>query len=147
MQIYEKKTKLLYLCRKIFLFMHKKQTFGEILRFCIVGVVAVGIHYGVYWLLQHWLPVNVAFTIGYVVSFVANYLLSAAFTFREHTSTRNGVGFASAHAFNYCLQLGLFNFFLYLGISRVLAPFAVFSISVPINFLVVRYVFKHFSHS
>lgn len=133
--------------QKNLLFMRKKQTLGEIFRFGIVGVIAVGIHYGVYWLLQRWMSVNIAFTIGYVISFVANYLLSATFTFRKHTSVSNGAGFASAHAFNYCLQLALFNGFLSLGVSRALAPFAVFCISVPVNFLVVRYVFKHFSRS
>ncbi len=122
----------------------KKETLGEIFRFGIVGVLAVAIHYAIYWLLQYFIDVNIAFTVGYIISFFANYYLSAHFTFREDTNKKNGAGFAGAHIFNYFLQLGLFNAFLWLGVHRILAPFCVFCISVPVNFLVVRFVFKHF---
>ena len=122
----------------------KTKTVGELFRFGIVGVLAVAIHYAIYWLLQYFINLNIAFTIGYIVSFFANYYLSAHFTFREHTNARNGAGFAGAHIFNYFLQLGLFNFFLWVGVPPILAPFAVFCISVPTNFVVVRFVFKHF---
>lgn len=122
----------------------KKETIGELFRFGIVGVLAVAIHYAIYWILQYWIDVNIAFTIGYIISFFANYYLSAHFTFREDTNKKNGAGFAGAHIFNYFLQLSLFNFFLWIGVHRILAPFAVFCISVPTNFVVVRFVFKHF---
>lgn len=125
--------------------MQKKQQLGEIIRFGIVGVLAVAIHYAIYWLLQHWINVNVAYSLGYFISFLVNYYLSAHFTFREHTSARNGAGFAGAHVFNYFLQLGLFNFFLWIGLHRLIAPFAVLLIAVPTNFVIVRFVFKHFS--
>ena len=59
--------------------MDRKETLGELIRFGIVGVIAVGIHYGVYWVLQHWINVNVAYTLGYFVSFLFNYYLSAHF--------------------------------------------------------------------
>ena len=131
----------------IFAMMLKKESISEAIRFCIVGVVATAIHYGVYWLLQRWINVNVAFTVGYVVSFVANYLLSAHYTFREHTTTRNGLGFIVAHICNYCIQLLLLNVFLGLGLSRALAPLGVYAIAVPVNFLMVRFVFKHFHRS
>ena len=124
----------------------QKETIGEIIRFGIVGVIAVAIHYGVYWVLQHWINVNVAYTLVYFVSFLVNYYLSAHFTFKENTSTRNGAGFAGAHVFNYFLQIGLFNFFLWTGMHRLLAPFAVLLIAVPTNYLIVRFVFKHFKN-
>ncbi len=124
-----------------------RETLGQIIRFGIVGVIAVAIHYGVYWLLQHWINLNVAYTTGYIVSFIVNYFLSARFTFRKHTSARNGVGFTGAHIFNYFLQLGLFNFFLWVGLHRLVAPFAVLLIAVPTNFIIVRFVFKHFSRN
>ena len=122
----------------------KKETIGELFRFGIVGVLAVAIHYAIYWVLQYWIDVNIAFTIGYIISFFANYYLSAHFTFREDTNKKNGAGFAGAHIFNYFLQLGLFNFFLWIGLSRELAPIAVLAIAVPTNFILVRFVFKHF---
>lgn len=60
-----------------------RETFFEIVRFGIVGVVATALHYGIYWLLNDQMNVNVAYTLGYFISFVVNYLLSARFTFRR----------------------------------------------------------------
>ena len=124
--------------------MGKTETLGEIIRFGIVGTTAVAIHYGVYWVLQHWMNVNVAYTIGYIVSFLVNYYLSAHFTFKEKTSARNGLGFGLAHLTNYLLHIVLLNVFLWLGLSREIAPLAVLAIAVPTNFVLVRFVFKHF---
>ena len=83
-----------------------RETFFEIIRFGIVGVIATALHYGIYWLLQSVIDVNVAYTIGYFLSFVVNYLLSAKFTFRKKKSVKNGFGFGGAHLFNYFLQIG-----------------------------------------
>ena len=127
--------------------MIKRDTFGEIIRFGMVGTTAAAIHYGTYWLLQRYIDVNVAYTVGYIVSFIVNYILSARFTFREKTSTRNGLGFIGAHLTNYFMHIVLFNFFLWVGLSRALAPLAVLAIAVPVNFLMVRFAFKHFNRS
>lgn len=121
-----------------------KDTFGEMLRFGIVGVVSTTFHYAIYWVLQHWINVNVAYTIGYVLSFLMNFYLSARFTFRTKTSISNGIGFGGAHLTNYFLHMILLNLFLWLGFSNEVAPLAVFAIVVPVNFFLVRFVFKKF---
>ena len=126
--------------------MEKKETFGELVRFAIVGTTAAALHYGIYWVLQHWINVNVAYTIGYLLSFLVNYYLSAHFTFKAKTSAKNGIGFGGAHLVNYLLHIVLFNFFLWIGLSRELAPIAVLAVAVPTNFVMVRFVFKHFKH-
>lgn len=126
--------------------MGKRDTFGEMIRFSIVGTTATAIHYGVYWVLQHWINVNVAYTIGYAISFLINYYLSAHFTFKEKASAKNGIGFGGAHLLNYCLQMVLLNSFLWIGLSRELAPIAVLAIAVPINFVLVRFAFKKFKN-
>ena len=124
--------------------MIKREVLGEFIRFGVVGTLAVAMHYGIYWVLQHWIDVNVAYTIGYILSFLVNYYLSAHFTFKEKTSTKNGLGFGVAHMTNYMLHMVLFNFFLWIGLSREMAPIAVLAIAVPTNFVLVRFVFKHF---
>ena len=126
----------------IFAPMIAKQTFGEMARFAIVGVVATAIHYLIYWLLQRVINVNVAYTIGYLISFLANYILSARFTFRKKATASNGIGFAGAHMCNYLLQMVLLNLFLWIGVSKQWAPLPVYCIAVPVNFLLVRLVFS-----
>lgn len=119
----------------------RRDVFFEIVRFGLVGVVATALHYGVYWLLHGLMNVSVAYTIGYFVSFVANYLLSARFTFKKKKSVKNGVGFACAHLFNYVLQISLLNFFIWMGVGEALAPVPVYCIAIPTNFVLVRLVF------
>ena len=62
-----------------------REKLGEIIRFGIVGVLATALHYGIYLGLRWMWPfmnVSVAYSIGYLVSFVGNFLASNYFTFR-----------------------------------------------------------------
>lgn len=121
-----------------------RETIFQLLRFVIVGVIATAIHYGIYLLLLRFFPNSetIVYSIGYVVSFVCNFILTCLFTFRKKASTKRGVGFGLAHLVNYCLHVVLLNVFLWIGISNKLAPIPVFCIAVPVNFLLVRYVFN-----
>ena len=115
----------------------------QFLRFALVGVIATATHYGFYLLLQTCINVNAAYTVGYALSFVANFYLTAWFTFHSRPSWRKAAGFAGAHTANYFLHMLLLNVFLWAGISKVYAPVPVYAIAVPVNFLLVRFVFRH----
>ena len=115
---------------------------SEVIRFVIVGCIAVVVQYVIYYLCLSVFTHNIAFFIGYLLSFVANYLMTTAFTFKTHKSVNNSVGFAICHVINFLLQTGLLNLFIYCGISKMIAPLPVFAICVPINFVLVRYVMK-----
>lgn len=115
---------------------------NSFLRFCIVGVIATGIHYGIYYLLLKPLSANIAYTIGYAISFCCNYLMTAKFTFKKKTTAKNGIGFALSHLVNYGLQMLCLNVFLALGVGAKLAPIPVYCICVPVNYLLVRFVFN-----
>ena len=116
--------------------------FREFVRFAIVGLIATGIHYGVYYLLNLFINVNVAYTVGYLVSWIVNLYLTAHFTFRSALSFKKGVGFALSHLVNYVLHMLFLNLFLAIGVSEEIAPLFVFAVVIPINFLLVRFVFK-----
>lgn len=115
-------------------------------RFAIVGVVATAVHYGIYYLLFRFINVNIAYTTGYLISLCMNFFLTAHFTFRTGTNVKRGAGFVLSHMINYVLHIILLNFFLWLGIPKAWAPVPVFCIAIPVNFLLVRFVFssKHF---
>ena len=116
--------------------------FPEFIRFVMVGVFATALHYGIYFLLQKFINVNIAYTLGYALSFIANFYLTAYFTFGKKPSWSKAFGFGGAHLFNYLLHIGLLNAFLWLGLSKAIAPIPVFAIAIPVNFLLVRFVFK-----
>lgn len=131
--------------------MHKtlsKTSFREFIRFCIVGVVATGIHYGIYLALIYGIHLeneiwtNAAYTLGYVISFCCNMWLTAHFTFKEKLNVKRGAGFAISHAINYGLHMGFLNLFLWFGVPDQWAPIPVYCLVVPINFILVRTVFK-----
>lgn len=115
--------------------------FREFVRFGMVGALATGIHYGLYYVLNLVMNVNVAYTIGYAVAWCCNFYLTAHYTFKKQTSVKRGVGFAASHGINYVLHMGLLNFFLWIGLSEIWAPVPVFCIAIPVNFILVRYVF------
>ena len=121
----------------------------EFLRFACVGVVATCIHYGLYWVLQKFINVdkdvwlsNINYTIGYIVSFVCNFFLTSYFTFRVKPSFGKLFGLGGAHAINFLLHMVLLNLFLFIGVDEDYAPIPVFAIAIPVNFLLVRFVFK-----
>lgn len=120
-----------------------KETRGEMMRFVAVGALATLIHYGIYLVLLGRMADGVAYTVGYVISFVFNYLLSSRYTFRSQTSVRNGVGFCAAHAVNYLLHISLFHLWMWVGVPEWLVPIPVYAIAIPVNFLLVRLVFRH----
>ena len=146
--------------------------FGEFIRFCIVGLIATGLHYGIYLLLLwvaggkgNQLYDNIAYSIGYALSFVCNLFLTSRFTFKEKLTVAKGGGFALSHAVNYGLHILFLNFFIWVGSPHTWssagfesvrnflsvlppaekwAPIPTYIIVFPINFLLVRTVFKKF---
>lgn len=121
-----------------------KELFRETVRFGVVGVIATGIHWGIYYLLTGIsdINVNIAYTIGYLISFCCNFILSSKFTFKSEATAMKGVGFAVSHLCNYLLHMLFLNLFLRLGLSGKIAPVPTLCIVVPINFCLVRTVFK-----
>lgn len=145
------------------------------MRFFVVGVAATLVHWGVYVGLNALLGLSSAdalalsatYSVGYVVSFVGNYLVSLRWTFRTRGSVGKGAGFALSHAVNYGMHVGLLNLFLYWGVGQTmvcilqalvpglvqafpvlssadaLLPLPVFFVVVPINFLMVRFFLTH----
>ena len=119
-----------------------RQSFWEIVRFGTVGTTSMLIHYGIYYLLLPLMDMNIAYSIGYFLSFLCNFLMSSYFTFKVKPSWKRLVRFTGSHGINYFVYLGLFNFFYWIGVSAELAPLPVYLIAVPISFLLVRFALK-----
>ena len=57
-------------------------------------------------------------------------------------SVKKGIGFSLSNLVNYGLHILFLNLFLWMGVPDKWAPLPVYCIVVPINFLLVRFVFK-----
>lgn len=118
----------------------------EFFRYVIVGIIATCIHYGIYALLlmpdSSLLWSNVAYSTGYIISFIANFYLTSYFTFKTKPSWEKLGGMVGAHVINYGMHILLLNLFILIGISEKIAPIPVFCIVIPVNFILIRFVFK-----
>lgn len=119
-----------------------RRRIAEFARFAIVGVAATVLHYAVYYVLLSWVNPSLAYTIGYAVSFVCNYVLSSLFTFRVRMSVRRAFAFMMSHILNYIIGIALLNIFILASVNERLAPLPVFVLVVPVNFILVRFALK-----
>ena len=124
------------------LFNKKENTIGEIVRFCTTGVVSTVASYFFYYVLLRWLNPTLSFTVSYLIAMFINYLMTTAFTFKVKANKKNAIGFVISNAINYGLCALFLNIFIWVGISKKLAPIPMYAVCVPINFLIVRSVMK-----
>ena len=118
--------------------MLKSEEFYRVLRFGVVGVIATAIHYGVYYFLLGVMNENAAYSIGFFVSFLCNFVLSSLFTFKVPMTWKRLLRFSGSHAGNYIIQIVVLNFWLWVGVPAEWAPIPVYAVSVPASYLLVR---------
>ncbi|MBR4593650.1 MAG: GtrA family protein [Bacteroidaceae bacterium] len=121
----------------------KRQQIVQFIRFCIVGTVAAGIHYGIYYvLLRVGAGHNLAYATGYIISFVCNFIATSYFTFRSSPSWGRFAGFAGSHAINFLLHMTLLNVFLWIGMHELIAPIAVMLVAMLVQYAILNLVFR-----
>jgi len=116
----------------------------EIVRFGITGVVSTLVTYAVYYICLLWLNPTISFSIGYIVAMIVNYILTTSFTFKVKANKKNAAGFVISNGINYVLCTLFLNFFIWIGVSKIIAPIPMYAICIPINFLIVKFVMKRF---
>ena len=122
----------------------KKRHRGEVLRFAITGALVTFILYAVYLPLSYIMPnyVGIAYSIGFIVSFITNFVLSNYYTFRTKPTIDRAILFCIVQFINYMLQIICFKFFIWIGVSNVWAPVPDWAFIFPINFLLMRVALK-----
>ncbi len=131
----------------------KREKMGELMRFGIVGSIAVVLQYGTYLaimpLLMKLVPTlgdhtlaTTANTIAYIVSFIFNFIASTRYTFKVKANAKRGAGFTLSHIVNYALQTLILNLFVGMGMEKQWAMIPTLCICVPTNFVLVRFFLK-----
>lgn len=115
-------------------------------RFVCVGSFGTGLQYAIYYLLlgifqHHWPEIGIltslAFTVGFVLEMICNYLLTSFYTFRVRPSWKNAGGFFFGRVINYFIQLLFLNILIWLHMSEELAGFVAIVLAGVINYFVL----------
>lgn len=116
---------------------------GRMARYFIVGVSAVGVDAGIYWLITRWLYID--FRIANLISTLCGaayvFLLNKFWSFGERANTaRQSRRFTILFIWNYFFQQGaLIIFVQYFSAHDIVAKLGVIAILTSWNFLLYRY--------
>ena len=123
---------------------YKSQSFGELIRFCIVGTIATSIDAAVFYLVRQIAAYQVALISGYFISLVVNYFLTVIWTFKQIPSVNNAIAVVLAHLFNlFVVRMGVMYLLVeQLSVNDKYAYIPTVILSVATNFIIVRFLVK-----
>ena len=125
--------------------MNLTKTQYEILKFIIVGGINTLNYYIIYLLLLKLIGVNylVSHISGFVISFIISYYLNCYFVYKVTPTWSKFLKFPLTQVVNMGMQtLLLYIFVQWFGISSVIAPFAGLIITIPITFVLSKYILR-----
>ena len=121
------------------------QTHAEILKFIIVGGINTLNYYVVYLLLLKLLHIEymISHITGFLVAFVISYYLNCYFVYRVKPTWRKFISFPITQIVNISLQTVLLYVFVsWLNLPAEIAPFAGLIITIPITFILSKWILK-----
>ncbi|HCG2296297.1 TPA: flippase GtxA [Staphylococcus aureus] len=121
------------------------QTHAEILKFIIVGGINTLNYYVVYLLLLKLLHIEymISHITGFIVAFVISYYLNCYFVYRVKPTWRKFISFPITQIVNISLQTVLLYVFVsWLNLPVEIAPFAGLIITIPITFILSKWILK-----
>ncbi|MES3702264.1 GtrA family protein [Staphylococcus arlettae] len=125
--------------------MNLTKTQYEILKFIIVGGINTLNYYIIYLLLLKLIGVNylVSHISGFVISFIISYYLNCYFVYKVQTTWKKFIQFPLTQVVNMGMQtLLLYIFVQWFNISSVIAPFAGLIITIPVTFILSKYILR-----
>ena len=115
---------------------------SRFLRFIVSGVVNTAITYVIYLFLLSVMPYQAGYTISYLIGILLAFALNRYFVFKQHRGARSIVLFPLVYIVQYlCGMLLLFIWVEALNLSVKLAPLVVVMITIPVTYLLSRYIF------
>ncbi|HZP67913.1 MAG TPA: GtrA family protein [Rudaea sp.] len=116
---------------------------GEALRFLLAGALNTAATYAVYLVLLRVADYTLAYTMAYVAGIVLAYALNTAFVFRVRRSLRGFAAFPLVYVAQYVAGALVLNLAVrVLGVRQELALLASIAVTVPLTFVLSRFVLK-----
>lgn len=125
--------------------MNLTKTHYEVIKFVIVGGMNTLNYYIVYLCLLKLLEMNylVSHISGFIISFVISYYLNCYFVYKVTPTWSKFLKFPLTQVVNMGMQtLLLYIFVQWFGISSVIAPFAGLIITIPVTFVLSKYILR-----
>lgn len=118
---------------------------GEFFRFCCVGSLCAFVDWLCFTASCTIFPYRVSVVIGFVISLIINYVLTAKWTFKKKYTKKNFINMICAHLINIIIvRMGLLYILIdLLTIAEYWAYIPTLMISAVTSFIMVRYAFKH----
>lgn len=113
-------------------------------RFLISGGVNTGATYVIYLLLLQVLDYRVAYSVAYVFGIVLSFLVNRLFVFKTHRGWRSIVLFPFVYLVQYLVSVAvIWGWVEMLDLSATVAPLIAIAITIPLTYVLSRFVFSH----
>jgi len=121
---------------------------GEALRYLLAGGLNTLFSYALYWALLGLFPYAVAYTVAFCAGILSSYALNTYYVFGGHWSWRKLCAFPVVHVTNYLVGVGVLAFAVQLlDIDPRLAPLLSIAATIPVGFVLSRYILSDKSGS
>jgi len=115
----------------------------EFNRFIIVGVVNTLLSYIIYVFLVYFLSYPVAYTMAYISGIFISYCLNSTFVFKREIRLIKALQYPVVYLVQYVLGMLLLYFLVEAcNINQLIAPIIVVLVTVPITFILSRFIIK-----
>jgi putative flippase GtrA len=120
-----------------------RSTSTEFIRFVFVGAFNSFLTYVFYVLLLLFLPYMISYTVSYLMGIFLSYYLNSTFVFKKPIQLKKALEFPLVYLAQYLLG-ALLLFFLVdiLAVNRLIAPILIIILTLPVTFLLSRFIVK-----
>ena len=114
----------------------------EQLRFVFAGGLNTALSYVIYLLALLFVNPQIAYTVSFVIGVLTSYVLHLKLTFRAAHNWRKIVAYPLVYGVQYFIGLLILNAVIAAGIGAEWAPIFILAVSVPIAFLLSRFILR-----
>lgn len=115
----------------------------EFIRFILVGGGNTLLTFGIYALLLRIMSYSIAYTISYIIGILVSYLMNTRLVFMGSFEIKKAVQYPLVYIVQYLIGLvALYILVDYFNINRLLASPLIVLVTIPVTFLMSRWIIK-----
>jgi len=112
-------------------------------RFLVVGCLNTAVAYSLYFLFNLWLHYQLAYALAYLAGIFFSYWLNTRWVFKTTMNWKSFVSFPLVYVFQYSMNAILLHVLVEMfNLSEWFSPVLVIIVSIPVTFVLSRYVIK-----